>query len=93
MSKNTAFMGEPGVYPRGLREQGGVHPGQGANSLEDTITPTFAHPFGNANQSTAHVFGLGEETGVPRGNPRSTGNMLTRHTQGRGGNEIHNPRG
>ncbi|KAK3551350.1 hypothetical protein QTP70_015025 [Hemibagrus guttatus] len=28
--------------------------------------------FRDANQPTMHVFGLGEETGVPRGNPRGT---------------------
>lgn len=29
--------------------------------------------FREANQHTAHVFGLGKETGVPRVNPQSTG--------------------
>ncbi len=71
--------GEPGAYPRKHRAQGGVHPGQGASPSQGTITYTLTHTFihyghfRHANQSTMHVFGLGEETGVPGGNPRSTG--------------------
>ncbi|KAK3550030.1 hypothetical protein QTP86_018655, partial [Hemibagrus guttatus] len=36
--------------------------------------------FRDANQPTMHVFGLGEETGVPGGNPRGTGRTCKLHT-------------
>ncbi|KAK3568870.1 hypothetical protein QTP86_018950, partial [Hemibagrus guttatus] len=40
-----------------------------------------------------HVFGLGEETGVPGGNPRGTGRTCKLHTHGGGGNRTPNPGG
>ncbi|KAF4075986.1 hypothetical protein AMELA_G00225230 [Ameiurus melas] len=80
---STAYLfqghGELGAYPRKHRAQGGVHPGQGANPSQGTITHTLTHPFihyghfRHSNQPTMPVFGLEEETGVPGGNPRSTG--------------------
>ncbi|KAK3539864.1 hypothetical protein QTP70_014896 [Hemibagrus guttatus] len=36
--------------------------------------------FRDANQPTTHVFGLGEETRVPGGNPRGTGRTCKLHT-------------
>ncbi|KAF4074980.1 hypothetical protein AMELA_G00229430, partial [Ameiurus melas] len=78
--------GEPGAYPRNHRAQGRVHPGQGASPSQGTITYTLTHPFihyghfRHANQPTMHVFGLGEETGVPGGNPRSTRRTCKLHT-------------
>ncbi|KAK3525310.1 hypothetical protein QTP86_027205, partial [Hemibagrus guttatus] len=47
----------------------------------------------DANQPTMHVFGLGEETGVPGGNPRGTGRTCKLHTHGGGRNRIPNPGG
>ncbi|KAK3539159.1 hypothetical protein QTP86_027619, partial [Hemibagrus guttatus] len=46
-----------------------------------THTLSFTHyrQFRDANQSTMHVFGLGEETGVPGGNPRGTGRTCKLH--------------
>ncbi|KAK3516791.1 hypothetical protein QTP70_023668 [Hemibagrus guttatus] len=38
-----------------------------------------------------HVFGPGEETGVPGGNPRGTGRTCKLHTHGRGRNQTPNP--
>ncbi|KAK3551973.1 hypothetical protein QTP70_031490 [Hemibagrus guttatus] len=35
--------------------------------------------FRGANQPTMHVFGPGEETGVPRGNPQGTGRTCKLH--------------
>ncbi|KAK3520115.1 hypothetical protein QTP70_014284 [Hemibagrus guttatus] len=49
--------------------------------------------FRDANQPTMHVFGLGEETGVPRGNSRGMGRTCKLHTHGRGGNRTSNPGG
>ncbi|KAK3552906.1 hypothetical protein QTP86_028000, partial [Hemibagrus guttatus] len=39
--------------------------------------------FRDANQPTMHVFGPGEETGVPGGNPRGTGRTCKLHTHSR----------
>ncbi|KAF4075103.1 hypothetical protein AMELA_G00230800 [Ameiurus melas] len=70
---------EPGAFHRKHQAQGGVHPGQGASPSQGTITYTLTHSFIHygqfihANQPTMHVFGLGEETEVPGGNPGSTG--------------------
>ncbi|KAK3534354.1 hypothetical protein QTP86_014277, partial [Hemibagrus guttatus] len=47
--------------------------------------------FRDANQPTMHVFGPGEETGVPGGNPRGTGRTCKLHTHGGGGNRTPNP--
>ncbi|KAK3563426.1 hypothetical protein QTP86_028163, partial [Hemibagrus guttatus] len=40
-----------------------------------------------------HVFGPGEETGVPGENPRGTGRTCKLHTHGGGGNRTPNPGG
>ncbi|KAK3524936.1 hypothetical protein QTP86_011491 [Hemibagrus guttatus] len=45
--------------------------------------------FGDANQPTTHVFGFGEETGVPGETERT----CKLHTHGRGGNRTPNPGG
>ncbi|KAK3536097.1 hypothetical protein QTP70_028684, partial [Hemibagrus guttatus] len=47
----------------------------------------------DANQPTMHVFGLGEETGAPGGNPQGTGRTCKLHTHGGGGNRTPNPGG
>lgn len=54
------------AYPKVLRTQGGGHPGQGVNQYREQ-SHTFTHyiQVRDANQPTTHVFGLGEETGVP----------------------------
>lgn len=58
---------EPGTYPtRGTRRGTpwtGCQPIEGHNCVHNNTLRT------NANQSTTHVFGVGEETGVPGGNP------------------------
>ncbi len=65
--------------PGSIGHKAGLHPGQGASPSQGTITYTLTHPFihyghfRHAHQPTMHVFGLGEETGVPGGNPHSTG--------------------
>ncbi|XP_053536387.1 uncharacterized protein tafa5l isoform X1 [Ictalurus punctatus] len=71
--KTVTGRGESGAYPSGLVAQGRGHPGRGANPSQGTIAHTFTHygQFGHASQPTAHVFGLGEETGVPGGNPQT----------------------
>ncbi|KAK3534849.1 hypothetical protein QTP86_026703, partial [Hemibagrus guttatus] len=53
-----------------------------ANPSQGTHTHSFTHygQFRDANQPTMHVFGPGEETGVPVGNPRSTGRTCKLHT-------------
>ncbi|KAK3517931.1 hypothetical protein QTP70_027909, partial [Hemibagrus guttatus] len=47
-----------------------------------THTLSFTHygQFRDAHQPTKHVFGLGEETGVPGGNPQGTGRTCKLHT-------------
>ncbi|KAK3519313.1 hypothetical protein QTP70_024511, partial [Hemibagrus guttatus] len=52
---------------------------------------THNRQFRDANQPTRHVFGLGEETGVPGGNPRGTGRTCKFLTHGGGGNRPTNP--
>lgn len=80
----SGTLGNPGAYPRELREQGGGQPGRGAK--QDTIVHTFTHygQFRDANQSTAHVFWTGG------GNPSSVGR--TPVTLGGGGNRTPYPR-
>lgn len=64
--------GEHGVYPRRLRAKGRVHPGwwfitHTSDKLERPIS--------------LHVFGLGEETGLPRGkSPQATWRTCKLHT-------------
>ncbi|KAK3560266.1 hypothetical protein QTP86_003983 [Hemibagrus guttatus] len=74
-----------------IGHQGRIHPGRSANPSQGTHTLSFTHygQFRDANQPTMHVFGPGEETGVPRGNPRGTGR--TPHPHGGGGNRTPNP--
>ncbi|KAK3517004.1 hypothetical protein QTP70_029981 [Hemibagrus guttatus] len=43
-------------------------------------TYTHTRQFRDANQPTMHVFGLGEETGVPGGSPQGTGRTCKLHT-------------
>ncbi|KAK3544899.1 hypothetical protein QTP86_028503, partial [Hemibagrus guttatus] len=60
-----------------------------AHTLSFTHAITHYGQFRDANQPTMHVFGPGEETGVPGGNPMRHGeNMQTPHTHGRGGNRT-----
>ncbi|KAK3560090.1 hypothetical protein QTP86_033834 [Hemibagrus guttatus] len=77
-----AVVVNPGLDRSGslwrLRHQGRIHPGRSANPSQGTHTHTGQ--FRDANQPTMHVFGLGEETGVPRGNPRGTGRTCKLHT-------------
>ncbi|KAK3571616.1 hypothetical protein QTP86_015351, partial [Hemibagrus guttatus] len=58
-----------------------------------TLSHAITHygQFRDANQPTLHVFGPGEETRVPRGNPRGTGRTCKLHTHGGGGNRTPNP--
>ncbi|KAK3570549.1 hypothetical protein QTP86_022085 [Hemibagrus guttatus] len=82
-----------------IGHQGRIHPGRSANPSQGTHTLSFTHAitlygqFRNANQPTMHVFGPGEETGVPGGNPRGTGRTCKLHTHGGGGNRTPNPAG
>ncbi|KAK2819523.1 hypothetical protein Q7C36_021169 [Tachysurus vachellii] len=51
------------------------------HTLSFTHTITHYGQFSrDANQPTMHVFGPGEETGVPGGNPRGTGRTCKLHT-------------
>ncbi|KAK3559654.1 hypothetical protein QTP86_013610 [Hemibagrus guttatus] len=67
-----------------IGHQGRIHPGRSANPSQGTHTHshslTHYGQFRDANQPTMHVFGLGEETGVPGGNPRGTGKTCKLHT-------------
>ncbi|KAK3557276.1 hypothetical protein QTP70_026278, partial [Hemibagrus guttatus] len=58
-----------------------------ANPSQGTHTLSFTHygQFRDTNQPTMHVFGPGEETGVPGGNPRGTGRTCKLLTHGGGG--------
>lgn len=66
---------DPGDHPREPGAQGWGHTGQGANPSQGTITDTFTHhgQLRDANQPTMHASGLVKETGIPGGNPGSTG--------------------
>ncbi|KAF4086778.1 hypothetical protein AMELA_G00088300 [Ameiurus melas] len=55
---------------------------QSITGHNDTHTHTHYGQFRHANQPTMHVFGLGEETEVPGGNPCSTGTTCKLHTHG-----------
>ncbi|KAK3525307.1 hypothetical protein QTP86_027206 [Hemibagrus guttatus] len=75
-----AVVVNPGLDRSGvIGHQGRIHPGRSANPSQSTHTHTHTH-FRDANQPTMHVFGLGEETGVPGGNPRGTGRTCKLHT-------------
>ncbi|KAK3543419.1 hypothetical protein QTP70_020441, partial [Hemibagrus guttatus] len=50
------------------------------HTLSFTHAITHYGQFRDASQPTMHVFGLGEETGAPRGNPRGTGRTCKLHT-------------
>ncbi|KAK3520586.1 hypothetical protein QTP70_027503 [Hemibagrus guttatus] len=63
------------------------------HTLSFTHAITLYGQFRDANQPTMHVFGPGEETGVPGGNPRGTGRTCKLHTHGGGGNRTPNPGG
>ncbi|KAK3532646.1 hypothetical protein QTP86_027469, partial [Hemibagrus guttatus] len=62
-----------------------------AHTLSFTHTITHYRQGRDANQPTMHVFGLGEETEAPGGNPRGTGRTCKLHTLGGGGNRAPNP--
>ncbi|KAK3529172.1 hypothetical protein QTP70_019415, partial [Hemibagrus guttatus] len=51
-----------------------------AYTLSFTHAITHYRQFRDANQPTMHVFGPGEETGVPGGNPRGTGRTCTHNS-------------
>ncbi|KAK3567977.1 hypothetical protein QTP86_027386 [Hemibagrus guttatus] len=68
-----------------------VNPSQGTHTHSHSLM--HHRQFRDANQPTVHVFGPGEETGVPRGNPRGTGRTCKLHTHGGGGNQTRNPGG
>ncbi|KAK3526122.1 hypothetical protein QTP70_016104 [Hemibagrus guttatus] len=61
----------------------GVPTHRRAHTLSFTHAITHYRQFRNANQPTMHVFGLGEETGAPRGNPQGTGRTGKLHGGGR----------
>ncbi|KAK3572073.1 hypothetical protein QTP86_022300 [Hemibagrus guttatus] len=69
-----------------IGHQGRIHPGRSANPSQGTHAFSFTHAithygqFRDANPPTTHVFGPGEETGVPGGNPRGTGRTCKLHT-------------
>ncbi|KAK3553680.1 hypothetical protein QTP70_006888 [Hemibagrus guttatus] len=69
----------------------GVPTHRRAHTLSFTHAITHYGQFRDANQPTMHVFGPGEETGVPGGNPRGTGRTCKLHTHGGGGNQTPNP--
>ncbi|KAK3564391.1 hypothetical protein QTP86_017295, partial [Hemibagrus guttatus] len=55
------------------------------HTLSFTHAITHYGQFRDANQPTMHVFGPGEETGVPGGNPEAQGEHAnSTHTHGRG---------
>ncbi|KAK3571992.1 hypothetical protein QTP86_021351 [Hemibagrus guttatus] len=62
-----------------IGHQGRIHPGRSANPSQGTHTLSFTHAithygqFKDASHPTVHVFGLGEETGVPRKKPKAQG--------------------
>ncbi|KAK3548593.1 hypothetical protein QTP70_015103 [Hemibagrus guttatus] len=82
----TRVTGSLCLSQASLGHQGRIHPGGSANPSQGTHTLSFTHAithygqFRDANQPTMHVFGLGEETGVPGGNPRGTGRTWKLHT-------------
>ncbi|KAK3515799.1 hypothetical protein QTP70_033043 [Hemibagrus guttatus] len=69
-----------------IGHQGRIHPGRSANPSQGTHTLSFTHTvthygqFRDANHPTMHVFGPGEETEVPGGNPRGMGRTRKLHT-------------
>ncbi|KAK3544016.1 hypothetical protein QTP70_034018, partial [Hemibagrus guttatus] len=69
----------------------GVPTHRRAHTLSFTHAFTHYGQFRDANQPTMHVFGPGEETGVPGGNPRGTGRTCKLHTHGGGRNRTPNP--
>ncbi|KAK3548657.1 hypothetical protein QTP70_016406 [Hemibagrus guttatus] len=95
LSELHSGHGEPVPISGVIGHQGRIHPGRSANPSQGTHTLSFTHArqFRDANQPTMHVFGLGEETGVPGGNPRGTGRTCKLHTHGGGGNRTPNPGG
>ncbi|KAK3521248.1 hypothetical protein QTP70_001543 [Hemibagrus guttatus] len=80
-----------GVPPEELEEVSGEREAslgiKAGYTLDGVPTHRRAHTqygqFRDANQPTTHVFGLGEETGAPGGNPRSTGRTCKLYTHGR----------
>ncbi|KAK3552597.1 hypothetical protein QTP86_017936, partial [Hemibagrus guttatus] len=93
LSELFSGHGEPVPIPGIVGHRGRIHPGrsanpsQGAHTLSFTDAITHYGQFRDANQPTVHVFGLGEETGVPGGNRQ------TPHTHGGGRNRTPNPGG
>ncbi|KAK3571828.1 hypothetical protein QTP86_020475 [Hemibagrus guttatus] len=58
----------------------GVPTHRRAHTFSFTHAITDYGQFRDANQPTMHVFGAGEETGVPGGNPRGMGRTCKLHT-------------
>ncbi|KAK3550285.1 hypothetical protein QTP86_023824 [Hemibagrus guttatus] len=97
---NSTHTAEAGIEPPTLEVMGSLYLSQA--SRQDTPwtecqpihrAHTHNEQFRDANQPTMHVFGPGEETGVPRGNPQGTGRTCKLHTHGRCGNRTPNPGG
>ncbi|KAK3552653.1 hypothetical protein QTP86_017877 [Hemibagrus guttatus] len=94
LSELFSGHGEPVPISGIIGHQGRIHPGQSANPSQGTHTLSFTHAithygqFRDANQPTMHVFGPGEETGVPQGNPRGMGRTCKLHTHGGGRNRT-----
>ncbi|KAK3557571.1 hypothetical protein QTP70_030499 [Hemibagrus guttatus] len=86
LSELHSGHGEPVLISGVIGHQGRIHPGWSANPSQGTYTLSFTHAithyrqFRDANQPTMHVFGLGEETGAPGGNPQGTGRTCKLHT-------------
>ncbi|KAK3541577.1 hypothetical protein QTP86_032709, partial [Hemibagrus guttatus] len=80
--------------PVPLHSPSSLRPGTRPDPDEQfSVAHTHSHSHTTDNQPTMHVFGLGEETGVPGGNPQGTGRTCKLHTHGGGGNRTPNPGG
>ncbi|XP_066540066.1 g6f-like isoform X3 [Hoplias malabaricus] len=86
----TILHGSRGVQslPGIIGRKAGIHPGGGRQSFTGQHRHTHIHTYGHfrvANPPATCVFGLWEETGAPRGNPRRHGeNTPTPHRQSPG---------
>lgn len=68
----TRGHGEPGAYPKGLRDQGKGQPEWNAILWQGTIAHTYCGQFRDDSRSTMHVFGLGRK-------PEYAGETLEAH--------------
>ncbi|KAK3533813.1 hypothetical protein QTP70_031071, partial [Hemibagrus guttatus] len=88
---NATHTAEAGIEPPTLEVTGSLCLSQSSLGIKAGYTldgvPTHrrAHTqqFRDANQPTMHVFGPGEETGTPGGNPQGTGRTCKLHTHTR----------